>query len=255
MTVLWLGCELFGIAAAALLTPLTLHRSTSLGAHYALQRAWSGVLWWGLCRLYRMRLEVEGEPGEGPYLLLVRHSSTADTLLPQVLVCNPLKHRLRYVLKNELRWDPCLDIVGGRLPNAFVKRGLGQVERVGGLARDLGQDGIVIWPEGTRFSKGRRARRAEKDPRALELSCTLPPRTGGVRAVLEHGALDVVFCAHRGFEGVRRISDLWNGALLDRVVHVKMWRSQPEGDLRDWLFQQWKQVDAFASEGISPSAG
>ena len=74
-----------------------------------------------------------------------------------------------------------------------------------------------------------------------------------MRAVLEHGPLDVVFCSHRGFEGVRRISDLWNGALLDRVVHVKMWRTQPEGDLRDWLFQQWTKVDDFASEGVAPS--
>jgi hypothetical protein len=29
--------------------------------------------------------------------------------------------RLRWVMKRELLWDPCLDIVGNRLPNAFIR--------------------------------------------------------------------------------------------------------------------------------------
>ena len=34
----------------------------------------------------------------------------------------PHQVRLRYVLKRELLLDPCLDIVGNRLPNCFVAR-------------------------------------------------------------------------------------------------------------------------------------
>ena len=40
-----------------------------------------------------------------------------------MIVAREARIRLRYVLKHELRWDPCLDIVGWRLPNAFVRRG------------------------------------------------------------------------------------------------------------------------------------
>ena len=92
---------------------------------------------------------VEGaELGEnGPYHLFIRHASVADTVLAVGFLCAPYRMRLRYVLKHELLWDPCLDIVGLRIPNAFVKRGSGdseaEIEKVRALAKDLGpKDGL-----------------------------------------------------------------------------------------------------------------
>lgn len=246
MVTAWLVCELLGVLAALVLTPLQLWPARSLDAHYALQRAWSGTLWWALRRLYRIDLQVRGEAGSGPFLLLVRHASTADTLLPQILLANPTGIRLRYVLKHELRWDPCLDVVGDRVPNAFVRRGEGQLDAV----RDLAEPGssTVVWPEGTRFTASRLARSTH--PRAEELSATLPPRTGAVRAVLERNPTDVVFVAHRGFEGVRGMDDLWNGRLLDARVQVQIWRATPDPDVESWLFDQWKRVDRVAVAGF-----
>lgn len=235
----WLCIECAGLVAAAVMRP------SNVEGHYRLQRWWSARLWAALSGLYRLRVQVDGETGPGPFLLLVRHASTADTLLPAVLVANPQKRRLRYVLKDELRWDPCLGLVGERLPNAFVRRGQGDVDRIAALARDMGQDGVVLWPEGTRF----RPHKA-KPP----FKHTLAPRTGGVLTVLEQTPMDVVFCAHTGFEGVRRMSDLWNGTLLDQTVHVKLWRATPPRDDRDaWLQEQWLDVDAFVGAHAHPA--
>jgi 1-acyl-sn-glycerol-3-phosphate acyltransferase len=248
----WLWCETVGVLVAGALTPLVAIPRTSHRVHRALQRTWSSALWAGLSNLYRLRLDVTGETGRPPFLLLVRHVSAADTLLPQILVANPQHLALRYVLKDELRWDPALDLVGGRLPNAFVRRGEGQTARVAALARDLEPNGgVVIWPEGTRFTAERRERILAKTPQASELKATLPPRAGGVRAALETTDLPVVFCAHRGLEGVKGLADLWNGELLDKVVVVHLWRgSPPPGGLDAWLLAQWRRVDAVATGAV-----
>lgn len=64
-------------------------------------------------------------------------------------------------MKQELLWDPCLDIVGNRLPNYFVDRAAKDTARelahIASLARELapGQR-VVMYPEGTRFSETKR---------------------------------------------------------------------------------------------------
>ena len=94
----------------------------------------------------------------GPVLVLMRHASIVDTLLPAALITRRHGIRLRYVLKRQLLADPCLDIAGGRLPNAFVGRDSGdsegEIARVRALARDLtAHDGVLIYPEGSRFTE------------------------------------------------------------------------------------------------------
>lgn len=131
-------------------------------ASFRLQCRWASALFGGARRLLGMRVETSGEEalGPGPILLLLRHASVADTLLPAALVSSRTGRRLRYVMKRELLWDPCLDVVGQRLPNAFVRRGTGdaaETARVRELARDLGPDeGVLLYPEGTRWTPARR---------------------------------------------------------------------------------------------------
>lgn len=97
------------------------------------QTLWTAGLYRAGERLFSMTTHIEGTrtPNHSdapPLLVFVRHSSTADTVLP-VLILAPLGYRVRYVLKRELLLDPCLDIVGQRLRNYFVARGGKETEQ------------------------------------------------------------------------------------------------------------------------------
>ncbi len=238
-----------------------------LASHYALQRWWAGQMFWGVVRLYRISVSVEGEDcftGD-PLLLMVRHASTADTLIPAAIVSHRHRYRLRYVVKQELRWDPCLDIVGSRLPNHFVNRDGGEplreIEAIQALAQDLEHhEGVLIFPEGTRFTPGRREKALKRlqeagDPTRFQAASAmkhvLPPRPGGPVGLIQAAPhADVVFCAHAGFEGATRFSDLWKGRLLDSRVRILFWRETavPREDREEilrWLYQQWERVNEF----------
>jgi 1-acyl-sn-glycerol-3-phosphate acyltransferase len=239
-------------------------------AHFRLQSWWGTALFRAAARLFGLRVEVEGEAeaelGRGPYLLLVRHASTGDTLLASALVSRPHGMRLRYVLKQELLWDPCLDIVGNRLPNAFVDRFSGESAREIGRIRELAgglgpRDGLLIYPEGTRFSPAKRALALARLERAGDaamlgyarsLEAVLPPRPGGTLALLEAAPdADVVVCAHTGFEGAASLAQIWNGALLDRTIRVHFRRIPRDAIPKDrdaalaWLLDEWRRVDAW----------
>ena len=247
---------------------------------WRLQQRWAGALFRAVRALFGVRFEVAGDDAvaPGPVIVLIRHASIVDNLLPANLVARPHRIRLRYVLKRELLADPCLDVAGRRLPNYFVRRGTGEaqeVERVRALARGLETDeGVLIYPEGTRFTPERRARAiqriAERDShlaaRAERLKHLLPPRLGGVSALLDGApAADVVVIAHHGFDGLRLISDIWRGGLVRLVVRVRVTRlsrsTVPEGASArvEWLYDLWQGIDdwleaQFAEAGKQPAA-
>jgi 1-acyl-sn-glycerol-3-phosphate acyltransferase len=131
-----------------------------------------------------------------------------------------------------------------------------------GIARNLGpRDGILIYPEGTRFSEAKRKRVLERfcqkgDAKMLEyarsLGFVLPPRTGGTVGLLEAAPeADVVICAHTGFEGAASLAALWKGALLHQVIRVQF-RRIPRDQIpagRDarvaWILEEWQKVGAW----------
>ncbi len=230
-------------------------RSHLVERTYRLQAVWAGLLFGAARRLFSLRFDVEGADTllPGPIVVLMRHASIVDNLLPAVFVAAPHGLRLRYVLKRELLSDPAIDIAGGRLPNCFVLRGAddaeAEVARVRALAAGLGpREGVLIYPEGTRFTAAKRARAIERLPRAAELRNVLPPRPAGTLAVLDTGA-DVVVCAHHGLDGFASIGDLWRGGLVRRTIRIRFSRfagsSLPEGrEARTaWLWQRWHEVD------------
>ncbi len=152
-------------------------------ATFAVQRAYTQAHFAWAAALFALRLQVSGreQAGAGPALVLVNHASLLDVLLPAVVLANPLKLRLRYVLKQELLLEPCLDVAGHFIPNVFVARGgedtAAALAEVASLGRGLeAGDGVAIYPEGTRLTPARRAR-------ALQARRRRP-----VRAARRHGA-------------------------------------------------------------------
>lgn len=268
----YLTCEILGmVAAGALWVWKGVFRPDAerwTDIHFRLEAWWGSTLFRAVVRLFGLHVEVEGDAdlGRGPYLLLLRHASSGDTLLASAIVSKPYGVRLRYVLKRELLWDPCLDIVGNRVPNMFVDRfsddSVGEVGRMQELARDLGpRDGILIYPEGTRFSVAKRSRALERfrqkgDVKMLEyarsLARVLPPRPGGTLGLLEAApAADVVFCAHTGFEGAASLAEIWKGALVNQTIRIQF-RRIPRDEIpagRDAriarVFEEWQRVDAW----------
>ncbi len=269
--VLWLLlCESWGLLAMLglwLARPL-LRASRYRDLSYGVQSAWTGALCRGMIALYSMSLEVEGAESmrPGPVLLLARHASTADTVLPMMVAVTPFGHQARYVLKRELLWDPCLDVHGQRVPNAFIERGAGarDIAQITALLDDLQDNNvIVLYPEGTRFSPRRHARRIASlerrgDPllaQARALHHTLPPHSGGVLALLERAPeLDVVLFAHVGLDRVRTLADAFNGSLISSPLQVKLWRVRAAAIPRDdagrrrWLYEEWIKIDRWVGD-------
>jgi 1-acyl-sn-glycerol-3-phosphate acyltransferase len=269
----YLCCEVAGVVASLALwlgsgVWAGTSRARFLAANLALQRWWARTLFAGAARIFRFTVEVEEPPdvARGPVLVFIRHASVGDTLVPAVFLSDRHGLALRYVLKRELLWDPCLDIVGNRLPNCFVRRGSGdsarEVAAVVALLDDLGpRDGVLIYPEGTRFTPAKRARilarlaaagDAAVAARAEALTRVLPPRPGGPLALLEaNPGAAVLFCAHVGFEGAGSFRQLLAGALVGRRVRIAFWRVPFDdipcdpGARAAWLWDEWARVDRW----------
>jgi hypothetical protein len=187
-------CEALGLSASLLLWLANLfrpNRQRFLARHYSLQYLWASLLFLGACRLFSIRLRAEPDErtGEAPLLVFIRHASIVDTLLPAVLLCRG-GLRLRYVMKRELLWDPCLDVVGNRLPNLFVRRDSGESSVEAG-ARP-GAPGTIGRP-GAPGAGPAPAARAASAPRRTSCVARRRPRrrrpAGGARGLRRHLAL------------------------------------------------------------------
>jgi 1-acyl-sn-glycerol-3-phosphate acyltransferase len=229
---------------------------------FAEQRRYTSALVAAVERVFGVRFEVEGGDlaATGPLVVFVRHASLVDVLLPGALIANAHGMELRYVLKRELLAMPCLDVAGHWIPNHFVDRSGASTDvelaALRALGRDLGpREGVVIFPEGTRYSARRREALLAKlggDARlaAERLRHVLPIRRGGASALLDAGPpCDVLFVGHHGLEGLARLGDIWRGSLVGRTIRVTMWRepaaSVPVGEAARaaWLEAKWQRLD------------
>ncbi|MGI8460321.1 MAG: 1-acyl-sn-glycerol-3-phosphate acyltransferase [Solirubrobacterales bacterium] len=221
--------------------------------------------------LFGLRFEIEGLElaGPGPVLIMIRHASIIDNMLPDAVVGRAHGLGLRFVIKRELQMIPTIDIGGRWVPANFVRRASGdpvaEIAALRGLARDLeAGEGILIYPEGTRFTRAKLARAKEKiaerapsvAPLANELDNVLPPRLGGPLALLDEtaGAADVVFFGHVGFDGYEYISDIWTGGLVGKTIRIRFWRhpadevpADEEGRIA-WLYERWQVLDDWVGE-------
>lgn len=216
---------------------------------------------------YGLRWEVEGaaEAARGPVLILARHASTLDTILPIKILSAGYGMVLRIVKKRELLLDPTVDCISHRLPRTFIRRGSAAPKReIAVMTSLLGgvgdKDAVVIFPEGTRFTPAKQrqvlARLEKRDPalhrRATALKNVLPPRLAGSFALMDRRPdMDVVFCAHTGLEGANQLEDVVHGALLRTTVKVRFFRVPAAEVPRDpearteWLLDWWQRVDRW----------
>lgn len=264
---LWtfLFIEMIGLTLAAgiyLITPGNIKRRHDL--FFALQCWWGTALFSWLCRYLSLSASVEGQEKvlPGPVLVFIRHASIIDTALPVAFLSKPKGLRLRYVFKRELMVDPCIDVAGHASPHYFIDRGGSATEELAGirnLAVDLDDEGVLLYPEGTRFTKRKKEialkRLAKTHPDLVSIATSfkhcLPPKPGGALTLLEAAPhADVLVIAHRGLEGLAEVTDLLSGSVVGKEVQVSIWRIPaaeiPEGDeRRRWLFDLWKRVDDF----------
>jgi 1-acyl-sn-glycerol-3-phosphate acyltransferase len=257
--------EAWAILALAIVGLLPRH--TAIDWTYRAQRVWLDWNFDALRMTFGLTFVDEGAFAipPGPILLLSRHASMIDTMLPGRYVVKHHGIKLRYVLKKELLVDPALDIGGNRLPNYFIdRRGSAETEMAAlrELATGLEADeGVLIYPEGTRYSEEKRVRYRRRwvdqggpiGEIVARFRRVLPPRPGGTLALLDASMADVVVLAHRGLEGFARVKDMWSGGLVGTTVELRFWRVSRSAIPKDdksrlrWLFELWADVDAWVT--------
>jgi 1-acyl-sn-glycerol-3-phosphate acyltransferase len=202
-------------------------------------------------------------PG-APLIVLARHAGPGDSFLLLHLLLAEAGLLPHTVLRRALRFDPCLDVIMGRLPHCFLppRRGRTAPDAVGELSGRLrGGDALVLFPEGGNYTERRHRRavaslrrhgRPRTAARAARMRHVLPPRTAGTLAALAAApGADVVFVAHTGLDAIDSVRTAWAGIPLRSPVRAHWWRVPasgiPDGDgaREQWLLTQWQRVDQW----------
>ena len=252
-------------------------QSKNLPKHYALQRWWADRLLRALNATCGFSVEVENIEAlkPGPVLMFARHASLADSLVSAYVVTTLAQMNPRYVLKSELLADPCLDVVGQRLPNHFLDRhatdSTPELEALEALVTNIDAATVgIIFPEGTRANQKKRARALEKiaaidsvrADRLRAMKHLLPPRPAGAAAMLR-GCPDanVVFAWHVGFEGLDTFGGVLR-AISSRMPPIRFHLRRVEraeipsnsitdtDELTKWLDSEWMRMDREVDEAL-----
>ena len=245
-------------------------RGRSHDRHFALQRWWAARLLGALRVTCGIRVVVENVESmkPGPIVMFARHASLADSLVSAYVITSVARMNPHYVLKRELLVDPCLDVVGQRLPNHFLDRGASDAEpellALEKITSVLDADSVgVIFPEGTRANPVKRERAlakissidAERAARLGPLKHLLPVRPAGAAAMLRGApSADVVFAWHVGFEGLDTFGGIMRALARPmppvRFSMRRVARSDvPSADrdnmvqFTEWLDTEWHRLD------------
>ena len=245
-----------------------LSSASSIERHERLQRWSIDLLARRAEHLLGLRIEVDEASLDaltpGPTIVLCRHVNLVDASLP-TLLHQRLGVRTRGVIMAELLADPGFDLVYGRTGSVFIPRDDGPqaVSMIRSLAAGIdATTAVVIFPEGRLFRRDRLerdlVRLAERHPeraaRLGELRHVLPPRPGGVLALLDAVPGDVVVISHRGLDRFASFRELAAAVPLREPIMVTAWRvprgQVPPGDAARlaWLDEQWLRVDAWVTE-------
>ncbi len=257
----WSTLESIGVGVSTALWALG--RGDDVEAHFAFQRWWAARLVDTLQRTVDLRFEVDNIEAltPGPIVMCSQHASMPDALIP-VWLLGRVGMRPRYVMKADLQLDPCLDIVGNRLPNHFVDRDPEDSESELALLEELAvgagiDDACVIFPEGMIVSDAGRERAKSRieasDPDRMALVRPLqilgPVRPSGTAALLRGAPdADLVLITHVGLESLQRLANAPARIPLDRPVRINVTRISrsdiPDGEeFKPWLDARWAECD------------
>ena len=256
-----------------------LDQPASIDRHQRLQ-AWSiDVLARRAERLLGLRLDIDPASTDAltpaPVIVLCRHVNIVDASLPTLLY-QRLGHRTPGVIMAELLADPGFDLIYSRTGSVFIPRDNGPEARATVRGLGLSVDAttaVVIFPEGRLFRPDRLeralARLAHDNPdraaRLESLTHVLPPRPGGVLALLNTVPADVVVIAHTGLDHYASFTELAKAVPLREPISVTAWRvpadqiPADDGERIAWLDQQWVLVDDWVARhaktaGAQPAA-
>jgi 1-acyl-sn-glycerol-3-phosphate acyltransferase len=199
-----------------------------------------------------------------PLLFFSRHAGPADTVLLVDLLHSHYDRLPSVVFKDTLAIDPCVDLIGHRLPHAVLDTSDREdsEERIKQVAAKLDPRGIlVLFPEGGNFSVERRRRalrrlwrkgRRREAEEAEQMSHVMPPQPlGAVAALQGNPEADVVFGAHTGLGLAAYPGEIWRHTPIGRTLTERMWIAPSAERPRDpdeqvqWLYDCWKRIDRW----------
>jgi hypothetical protein len=204
-----------------------------------------------------------------PLLFFSRHAGPGDTVLLTDLLMTRYHRLPSVVFKDALTIDPCVDLLGHRLPHAALH--LADAEeceaRIREVSANLGPRGLMLlFPEGGNITAQRRRSAIAKlwrkgmrrEARAgEEMAHVLPPHPSGAIAALDGSPdSDVIFGAHTGLGLAAFPRELWRDTPIGRTLKTRMWLvpaserpRDPEAQVQ-WLYDWWKRIDDWIqSEG------
>lgn len=257
-----------------------IHSPASQRLHYRLLR-WlaHGIAQRGLTLL---GIDVAPEPSpqatqslecDRPLLFFSRHAGPGDTVVLVDLLMTRYRRLPSVVFKDTLTIDPCIDLIGHRLPHAGLDTSDAEESeaRIEQVAAELDRRGVlVLFPEGGNFSPERRRRSLEKLWRkgrsreaaaGEQMTHVLPPHPAGALAAIRGNPdCDVIFAAHTGLGVAAFPRELWRHPPIGKTLKTRMWLApaaerprEPEAQAR-WLYDWWKRLDDWVeSQGEATS--
>jgi 1-acyl-sn-glycerol-3-phosphate acyltransferase len=202
-----------------------------------------------------------------PLLFFSRHAGPGDTILLIDRLLTRFDRLPSVVFKQSVAIDPCVDLIGHRLPHAVLDTSdKEQCEaRIEKVAAELGDRGVLLlFPEGGNFTVQRRRRavrklrrtgRQQEAVKADRMPHMLPPRPSGALAALRgNPGADVIFGAHTGLGLAALPREIWRDTPLGRTFNTHMWLSPaaerpPQSDAQvAWIYEWWKRLDHWIDE-------
>ncbi len=204
---------------------------------------------------------------DGPLLFFSRHAGPGDTIVLIDLLLTRFDRLPSVVFKQSVAIDPCVDLIGHRLPHAVLDTSDKEEceARIEEVAAGLGRRGVlVLFPEGGNFTAERRRRavrklwrtgRRREAAKAERMSHVLPPRPAGALAALRgNPGADVIFGAHSGLGLAAFPREIWHETPFGKAFNTRMWLSPAaehplESDAQvAWIYEWWKRVDEWIGE-------